>query len=151
MKRLTHGARVLVTDGGRAFVFRNEGQIGQPSLAVVRDYDNDTPPTRELGTDKPPRVQESASFARSAAEQPDYHQRAEDRFVERVAADMDADLKAGDFSELIVVAPPVALGTYRKAASQAVQKATVMEINKDLTNHPPHEIAGLVVKALEGD
>ncbi len=150
MKRLTHGARILVTDGGRAFVFRNEGQVGRPALAAVRDYGNETPPTRELGTDKPARVQESASPARSAAEQPDYHQQAEDRFVARVAADMDADLKAGEFSELIVVAPPVALGTYRKAASQAVQKATVMEINKDLTKHAPHQIAELVVKALEG-
>jgi protein required for attachment to host cells len=151
MKRLTHGARVLVTDGGRALVFRNEGDIGRPSLAAVRNYDNDTPPTRDLGTDKPSRVQESVGARRSAAEQTDLHQQAEDRFIERVAADMDSDLKAGDFAELIVVAPPVALGAYRKAATQAVQKATVMEINKDLTKHNSGDIAALVVKALEGD
>ena len=29
MKHLSHNARVLVTDGGRATVFRNAGQIGQ--------------------------------------------------------------------------------------------------------------------------
>ena len=32
MKRLNHNARVLVTDGGRATVFRNAGDVGKPDL-----------------------------------------------------------------------------------------------------------------------
>jgi protein required for attachment to host cells len=151
MKRLTRHARVLVTDGGRATVLRNEGDVGHPDLRVVRSYGNDTPPSRELGTDKPASVQESSGPRRSSAEPVDYHQQAEDRFIVKIAADMEADLKTGAFEELVVVAPPVALGVYRKAASSDLARATVMEINKDLTKHSYAEIAAIVVKALEGD
>ncbi len=151
MKRLNHNARVLVTDGGRAIVFRNAGQVGKPDLRQFKVYGNDNPPTREQGTDKPARVHESTGSRRSASEQTDYHQQAEDRFVAQIAADMEADLQAGEFEELIVVAPPVALGVYRKAASQKLQSATLMEINKDLTKHPAQDVASIVVKALEGD
>jgi protein required for attachment to host cells len=150
MKRLNHNARVLVTDGGRAIVFRNAGQAGKPDLRQFKAYAHDNPPTREQGADKPARVNESIGNRRSASEQTDYHQQAEDRFVEQIAADMEADLQAGEFEELIVVAPPVALGVYRKAASQKLRKATLTEINKDLTKHSGQDVATIVVKALEG-
>lgn len=150
MKRLNHNARVLVTDGGRAIVFRNAGQVGQPNLQQFKVYAHDNPPTREIGTDKPPRSNNTAG-SRSAIEMTDFHQQAEDRFVTQIAEDMEKDLQAGEFEELIVVAPPVALGVYRKAASQKLQQATVMEINKDLTKHPAAEVATIVVNALEGD
>ena len=150
MKRLNHNARILVTDGGRATVFRNAGQVGQPDLQAFKAYHQDNPPNREQATDKPSRVMESHGSSRSSAEQPDYHQMTEDRFVQGIATDMEKDLVAGEFSEIIVVAPPVALGVWRKAARPALAKATLMEINKDLTKHTPHSIAEIVVKALEG-
>jgi protein required for attachment to host cells len=150
MKRLTRHARVLVTDGGRATVLRNEGDVGHPDLRVVRSYDNDTPPSRELGTDKPFRGN-NPSGDRSSIEGTDYHQQAEDRFIARIAGDMQADLKSGAFEEIIVVAPPVALGVYRKLAPPDLARATVMEINKDLTKHSHADVASIVVKALEGN
>jgi protein required for attachment to host cells len=150
MNRLNHNTRVLVTDGGRAQVFRNAGQIGHPDLRPIKTYGNDTPPTRELGTDKPARVN-SLGGDRSSIDATDYHQQAEDRFIQQMAADMDADLRAGEFTELVVVAPPVALGVYRKAASAQLKKATLQEINKDLTKHSAADVAAIVVKALEGD
>ena len=151
MKRLTRHARVLVTDGGRAIVLRNEGDVSHPDLRMVRQYGNGTPPNRELARDRPATTHESNSPRRSAAEQMDYHQQAEDRFVAQMAADMDADLKTGAFEELIVVAPPDALAAYRKAASPGLARATMMEINKDLTKHTNAKIAEIVVKALEAD
>lgn len=150
MKRLNHNARVLVTDGGRATVFRNAGQVGKPHLEEFKVYHQDNPPTREQGTDKPPRSN-NVSGSRSSIESTDYHQQAEDRFVKDIAGDMEKDLQAGAFAELIVVAPPVALGVYRKAASARLQQATLMEINKDLTKHAAAEVAQIVVKALEGE
>lgn len=149
MKRLNHNARLLVTDGGRATVFRNAGQAGSPDLEAFKAYHQDNPPTREQGTDKPPRANNIAGN-RSTIETTDFHQQAEDRFIAQIAADMDADLKAGEFAELIVVAPPVALGVYRRAATPELRKATLMEINKDLTKHQAAEVAAIVVKALEG-
>ena len=151
MKRLNHNARVLVTDGGRATVFRNAGQVGRPELVAFKSYHQDNPPNRDQASDKPSRVMESVGSSRSSAEQPDYHQMTEDRFVRGIAADMAKDLGAGEFSEIIVVAPPVAMGVWRKAVSQALAGATLREITKDLTKHTGASIAGIVTKALEGD
>jgi len=150
MKKLVRHARVLVTDGTRALVLRNEGDAAHPDLRTVRAYAQDNPPTREQGADKPGRTNESTGFRRSSMETPDWHQIAEDRFIDAMAQMMDRDLKAGDFETLIVVAPPVALGEYRKAVSPGVARVTLLELDKDLTKHPNAEIAKLVVKALEG-
>lgn len=150
MKRLNHNARVLVTDGGRATLFRNAGQAGQPDLQSLRSWHQDNPPNREQATDKPTRVMESVGQGRSSAEQPDYHQMTEDRFVQGIAADMAKDLAGGEFTEIIVVAPPVAMGVWRKAAKPPLAKATLMEITKDLTKQNATAIAQSVVKALEG-
>ena len=104
MKRLNHNARVLVTDGGRAIVFRNTGQSGQPKLEQFKVYAHQNPPTREQGTDKPPRSN-SLAGNRSTTEGTDYHQQGEDRFVQQIASDMEADLKArrgGEGREAVV-------------------------------------------------
>ena len=151
MKRLNHNARVLVTDGGRATVFRNAGQIGHPALEAFKSYHQDNPPNREQASDKPSRVMESVGSSRSSAEQPDYHQMTEDRFIKGIAADMAKDLAAGAFTEIVVVAPPVAMGVWRKAVAPALAKVTLADITKDLTKHAAPAIAEIVVKALEGD
>ena len=148
MKRLDHNTRLLVTDGGRAIVFRNTGTVGKPNLEEFKVYHQDNPPTRKQGTDKPPRGN-NPKGDRSSIEQTDLHRQKEDRFIDNIAADMEADLKAGEFRDLVVVAPPVALGVYRKAASSLLRNATLMEINKDLTKHAAADVAAIVVKALE--
>jgi protein required for attachment to host cells len=62
---------------------------------------------------------------------------------------MAKDLAVGAFDKLVIAAPPVALGEFRKAVSPAVAKATILEIDKDLTKHPLAEIEKLIVKALD--
>jgi len=148
MKRLTNGTRVLVADGAHALVFRNDGDAQAPNLKLVKSYGQGNPPTRELGTDKPGRSNDSHG-RRSAMETTDWHQVAEDRFVERVASDMEHDLAAGQFDKFILAAPPIALGAFRKLTGDKLTKATILEIDKDLTKHPVLEIEKAVVKALE--
>lgn len=149
MKRLIRHARVLVTDGAKALVLRNEGDAITPELKLVRSHAQDNPPTREQGSDKPGRTNESTGTRRSAMETPDWHSIAEAEFVSGIAEDMNRDLRAGEYESLVVVAPPVALGVYRKAISPAVAKVTVAEIDKDLVKHTPNDITAIVVKALE--
>jgi protein required for attachment to host cells len=148
MKRLVRHARVLVTDGARAIILRNEGDAVAPDLKMVRSLKAKAPAAHELGADKPGRTNSSTGQI-SAMEITDLHRQAEDRFVAGIAAEMDRDLRAGDFEVLIVAAPPVALGEYRKAVTPAVAKVTVLEVDKDLTKHPTPEIAKLLLKALE--
>jgi protein required for attachment to host cells len=134
MKKLVRHARVLVTDGARAIVLRNEGDAAHPDLKTVRAYAQENLPSHELGAHKPFRTNDSQGH-RSAMDAPDWHRLAEDRFVDGIAAAMDHDLKAGEYETLIVV---------------GVTKVTVLELDKDLTKHPSAEIAKLVMKALEG-
>jgi len=147
MKRLFPGTRVLVADGAKAMVFRNAGDAQAPNLKLQKSYSQDNPPSRDQGSDKPGRVNDSLG-RRSAMEMTDWHRQAEDRFIQRLAADMAADLSAGAYDKLVVVAPPIALGTLRKALSGAVLAAIDCEIGKDLTKHPVDEIEKAVTKAL---
>ena len=62
---------------------------------------------------------------------------------------MAKDLTAGEFRELVLAAPPEALGEFRKAATNHLTEATIMEIDKDLTNHPIDKIEKIIVKAME--
>lgn len=148
MKRLSNKTRVLVADGGQALALRNDGDAVFPNLKLVRQYSQENPATRDQGSDKPGRVNDSLG-RRSAMEQADWHQIAEDKFVIGLAAAMARDLAAGEFDNFILVAPPTALGEFRKAASAALAKATVLEIDKDLTKHPVSEIEKALLKALE--
>jgi len=148
MKHLSEDTRVLVADGAYALVLRNEGDGASPNLRLERTYEQDNPATRDQGTDKPGRTNDSLG-RRSAMEETDWHKIAEDRFVQRIAGDMAKDLSAGEFRELVLAAPPEALGEFRKAAVSDLTDATILEIDKDLTNHPIDRIERIVVKALE--
>ena len=148
MNRLHNNARVLIADGARALVLRNDGDAVSLNLKLVKSYGQDNPPTHEQGADKPGRTNDSLG-RRSAMEATDYHRLAEDKFIQQVADDMARDFAAGDFTQLIVVAPPIALGESRKAVHADVAKATLCEIDKDFTKHPMDQIEKMVVKALE--
>lgn len=82
-------------------------------------------------------------------ETPDYHQRAEDAFVAKVVAAMDEDLARGDFDQIVVAAPPAALAVLRRTWTAGLSKATVLELDKDLTHHTPRQIGDIIGKALE--
>ena len=148
MKHLSEDTRVLVADGAYALVLRNDGDGAFPNLRLERAYEQDNPAAREQGSDKPGRTNDSLG-RRSAMESTDWHKVAEDRFVQRIADDMAKDLKAGEFTDFVLAAPPEALGEFRKVAASALADVTIMEIDKDLTNHPIDKIEQIVVKALE--
>jgi protein required for attachment to host cells len=114
---------------------------------MVRAYDQDNPPTHEQGTQRPSRSMDSLGH-RSAMEQTDLHQQAEDRFIARLAEDMAKDLSRGSYEKAVFVAPPVALGAFRKAAAPAVAGSIILELHKDLTKHTIPDITKIVVDAV---
>jgi protein required for attachment to host cells len=148
MKRLSNKSRVLIADGAHALVLSNDGDAVYPNLKLIRAYEQDNPATRDQGVDKPTRTNDSFG-RRSSIETTDWHRVAEDKFVQRIAEDMAKDLARGDFETFVLVAPPIALGEFRKAASSALAKATILEIDKDLTKHPVDEIEKIIIKALD--
>jgi protein required for attachment to host cells len=148
MKHLARNARVLVVDGAHAKVLRNDAIPPAIDLKPMREAVEPAPASHELGRAPPPRTNDSMG-RRSAMEAPDYHQRAEDAFVAKVVSAMTEDLERGDFSQIVVAAPPSALAVLRKAWTPKLSKATVLELDKDLTHHTPRQIGDIIGKALE--
>lgn len=142
--RIPHDALVFVGDGTKALFLRNKGDAEHVNLEVEQVFAQDNPATRDQGTDRPGRSFASSGAQRSAMEQTDWHQLAEDRFVGEVADKLYKHAHAGRFQSLIVVAPPKVLGQLRKAFHKEVSDKVSAEVPKELTSHPIHEIEKLL-------
>jgi protein required for attachment to host cells len=134
-------ALVLVGDGKRALFLRNRGTPVHVELDLEREMEHEDPRTREIGSDRPGRKHGTDGVSRGAIEQTDYHQQAESRFAESIAATLYDMEHAQQFRDLIVVAPPKMLGDLRAALHPEVRTRVVAEIAKDLVSEPLPEIA----------
>jgi protein required for attachment to host cells len=141
--KIPHKAWVLVGDGRKALVLRNEGDEMFPNLKTVSVFKDDLNPATALhGTDRPGRTVELLTGRRSGMDEPDWHEIAEQRFVHNVATTLCAH--EDEIDSLVVVAPPKTLAELRDAFSNGLKRKVVAEINKDLTKHPVHEIERLL-------
>jgi protein required for attachment to host cells len=141
---IPQNALVLVGDGRRALFLRNRGTPREVELIVERELQQDNPPTREQGTDRPGRKPGSDGVSRSAIEETDWHHQAEQRFATVIADTLYEMEHAHQFDELVVVAPPKMLGDLRAAFHPEVAHCVVAEVPKDLTSHPVPELSRLL-------
>lgn len=137
---LPSNAYVLVCDGAKALMLQNAGDALQPRLTTVAAFTEPQPPSRELGTDRPGRLHASSGAARSATEETDLHEQAEADFLTRLAGALDQVVREQEVRNLLLVAPPKALGLLRGKLSPAVKGVVSGELNKDLTGMPVSEI-----------
>jgi protein required for attachment to host cells len=94
-----------------------------------------TGPRKPQYSDRPGRVHASVGERRSGiAPRSDPERRLETKFVETLAAELDARAKAGAFDRLIVAASPRALGAFRATASKPLMDLVVREIHGDYVN-----------------
>src|SRR5688572_32617199 len=138
--KIDHGVFVVVCDGAKALVFENVGDGKFLNLKTRQVHEQKDFKTREHGTDAPGRSINSIDNRRSAMEQTDWHTLEEERFLQRLAANLDAAVKAGRIKSLMIVAPPRALGMLRPAYSHDVRNALRAEVDKDFVKMPVHEI-----------
>jgi protein required for attachment to host cells len=138
--KIAKGTWVVVCDGAKALVLENAGDEKFPNLRTRDVVEESHPSTHELGVSAPGRAQNSTSPRRSSVTQTDWHDQAERQFLERLVANIDAAVAAGQVKSLIMVAPPRALGVMRQAYSQQLRGVLRDEIAKDLVKMPVHEI-----------
>jgi protein required for attachment to host cells len=148
LNTLKNGTWILVADGARAILMRNDGSAPKPKFTLISRYQQANPATHEQGTDRPGRTNDSSTH-KSAMEPTDWHQLAEDRFVHEIAGILSAAYHRHEFDALIIAAPPVALGEMRKALPDQIREHVLSEINKDLTHLPVHELEQVIPKHLE--
>jgi protein required for attachment to host cells len=134
------GEWVVVCDGAKALVLENVGDAKFPNLKTREVYEQKDLPTHLLGSDKPGRTHSSAGHGSSAVTQTDWHDQAEQAFLNHLAQRLDAEISAGKTKSIIVVASPRALGMLRGAYSHALKGAVRAEIHKDLVKMPVSEI-----------
>jgi protein required for attachment to host cells len=132
---------ILVGDGKRARIFRNEGAGKGLKPVAGGEFLTELHPNRDLVSDKPGRVQESATTGRHAVEpRVDYHRLEKEKFAQGLAKVLDQAAVAGSFTRLVLVAPPRTLGDLRAALAPRTQALVVGEIDKDLTHERPDQI-----------
>jgi protein required for attachment to host cells len=137
--RIPTGAIVLVTDGSRMLLLRNNGDDAFPELTVIEHRAIKNPSSHEQMSDAPGRSFSSMGPGRSAYQQADPHQQNEDRFAIEAASALTNLLEKNDGS-VMVIAPPDTLGVLRRHYGRAIKDKLVLEIHKDLTKHPVAEI-----------
>ena len=129
-----------IADGGRArFVERDENGAFRTVVSFVsKDLHSRA---RDLGTDRPGRVMESATTGRSAIEpRQDPKEAAKEDFVSLVAEELSSEHERGAFDELMLVAPAGVLTELKHKLSGPVARIVVSDLQKDLTNVPDHEL-----------
>ena len=141
---IPRNALVLIADGARAKLLRNTGTVRKLRFVTEFEMHQENPPTREQGTDRPGRYLAADGVSRSAVEQTDWHQRAEERFARNVAALLYRIAHTRPFKRLIVIAAPRVLGDLRAAFHPEVAARVVAEIPRDLTPMPVAELPRLL-------
>ena len=143
---LPNNTLVLVADGHKMLFLRNQGDAAKIDLRVEAHREQDNPPNRDQASDAPGRSFASVGSRRSAMEESDFHQIAEDRFAAEAADLLRMRALSGDFERLVVVAPPSTLGELRKHYHKEVASRIIDEINKDLTGHSIDEIEAALTR-----
>ncbi|NRP74826.1 hypothetical protein ILFOPFJJ_05749 [Ensifer psoraleae] len=134
--RIPHGSVVLVCDGAKALILRNQGDAKLINLIPVNVESEYQPPARELGTHREGRVYQSQGGARSAVQQTDWHDRAEEAFVSHVCEKLVAFARDEGINKLVRVAAPRVLGPLRKQLDSSARALVIAEVAKDLVGFP---------------
>ena len=120
-KIIPHNALVVVADGRKAILLRNEGKGGEVSL---REEGRMSPV--DLADDGP-------SGSRPESQTP--RQTDEATFAKQLAEALYKKNQAGAFEELVLIADPQTLGQIRSAMHKNIEGSLVFTLAKDYTNH----------------
>lgn len=145
--RVPHDAWVIVCDGRKAMFLRNQGSPTQLKFEVEEVKEaSANPPRARQGTDRPGRIQ-NAVGPTSATEETDWHELAEAKFARDMAAALKRPNRAGRSQDIVLVAPPRILAVLRRHLDAETRARILVEVDKDLTKHPIHEIERLLSRA----
>ena len=87
---LPHDALVLVADGRKMLFFRNQGDENQIDLRTEAHDAREQRKDREIKSDAPGTVKQSAGYGHSTYEEVDFQQQEEDRWIKDAAEELKA-------------------------------------------------------------
>ena len=125
---------IVVANGTTARALENEGVGKGLNPAPAFEMTVASPPTRELGSDRPGRVHDRFGQGRHAMEpKADWHRQEKAEFAKAVAEKIESAARAGRYDRLVLVAPPTVMGDIRSALGRHARDLIIGEITKDLT------------------
>jgi protein required for attachment to host cells len=142
---LPNNALVLVADGRKMLFFRNHGDENHIDLRTEAHDQRKDRKDREIKTDAPGGIHQSAGYGHSTYEETDFHQQEEDRWIKDAAEELKRRALRNDFEALAIVAPPKALGVLKKCLHMEVEKRIVCTVNKEMSGRPVPDIEALLV------
>jgi len=126
---------ILIADGARARIVQQDGPGKALAPALSHDYAASHAPTRDFGTDKPGRGQGGGTGSHHALDSKvDWHSYEKHLFATQLAGELLEAKSRNAFDDLVLVAPPQALGELRKAFDGRISGAISAELAKDLTH-----------------
>ena len=134
------GDWVVVCDGAKALILENAGDATSLNLKTKEVHEQADLENQRAGDRRAGRSINSNGSRRSAMEQTDWHDQAEQRFLTGLTKRLDAAVTAGETKSMILIAPPRALGMMRQACTTGLRSAMRAEIDKDYVKMPVHEI-----------
>jgi protein required for attachment to host cells len=134
------GTLILVCDGSKALLFENTGDDRNLTLKLVSERVERHSPTREMGEDRPTRVVDAMDGSRSGTDETDWHAEAEAAFLHVAAKELDKLVHDRKAADVVIAAPPRALGILREAIAAPTRAAVSAELAKDLVKTPTLEI-----------
>ena len=142
--KIPHDAWVLVLDGEKFLLLRNQGDEDIMDLRIIDHEEVVNPPTRSQGTDRPGRMPDDGPGMMSAMNETDWHALEKERFADDMADRLRKWAMENRFERIVVVADPRSLGELRKEYHQTVRDRIAAEIDKDLTNMPVDRIEAVL-------
>lgn len=129
---------IVVADGERAKFLTKDKMDIVPVQATTHRPD-ELPTHKDLGSGKPGTGGHNAgSSFHAMTPHTDYHRAEKDAFAHEISQKVNEMQDA--YEEIILIAPPLVLGELRKHITKNSHEKIVLEINKDLTKLPLHEL-----------
>ncbi len=145
--KLSSGTWVVVADGEKYLLLRNNLDEEFTDLRAIGKDEIDNPPAHELSSDRAGRMHDDGPGMKSAMLETDWHRIEKETFAHELAGKLEDWANAGRYDEIVVVADPRSLGELRSAYGAQTQARLKAEIDKDLTNMPIDAIEKAVAAA----
>lgn len=131
---------LVVCDSQRAQFYNFSQAHNHLNLTYITGIEQDNPPSRDQGTDKPGIVFSRAHGSGSYVAERDYHTQTSELFAQSIINIAHTMRKNNKIEGIGWIAPPRMLSMLRLHRPHELSDITFVEINKDLTKHPKDEL-----------
>ena len=139
----------LIADSSKARIIESNGPRGTWAILEEMSDDDARKPSRDLGRDRPARGRTIGTGAPFAVEENSEHEKAGKEFLSLCVQNIEQAAKKDRFEQLVIAAPPAALGVIRKKLSSEMTAMLIGAYDKDLTNETEQDLHKYFLEKLE--